>query len=171
MQYLHSSSSVHSQFICKPPSVHSSFICKQPSVHSSFICKPPPMCSVPFYFILPTFYKISLMASVNLGKTSSSLKNGRQAMGPSFLYLSKNILTVRNWTISFPPPCCVFIRFSILNTVSGDKSPWAVGKDGRVSDELRTEFERGGKVEFSVEDDGLVCHFGNVGLRLDLCEE
>lgn len=46
-----------------------------------------------------------------------------------------------------------------------------MGKDGRVSDELSTELERGGKEELSVEDDALACRFGFVGLRFDLCEE
>jgi hypothetical protein len=77
---------------------------------------------------------MSRIASVRCGSTSGSLSIGRQERGPSFRYVFKKDNTAG---LRFPSS----VSSSIRMTVSGDKSPWAVGKEGSVSQLARTELE------------------------------
>lgn len=78
---------------------------------------------------------ISLIALVRCGSTSGSLSMAKQDMGPCRLYVSKNRIKASLR--------CPLRRVSSSSrmTVSGDKRPCAVGKEGSVSQLANTELE------------------------------
>mmetsp|Transcript_8456 Transcript_8456/g.12691 ORF Transcript_8456/g.12691 Transcript_8456/m.12691 type:complete len:106 (-) Transcript_8456:582-899(-) len=100
-------------------------IYSQPCVFVFFLC-----------FILFNYWMISLIACVRIGNTFGSLSMGRHAMGPSLLYVRRKFSTASLLV-------ALDVMISIRITVSGDRSPRAVGNDGRVSLDDNTELDKG----------------------------
>lgn len=74
------------------------------------------------------------MAFVKCGNTSGSLSIGKQDMGPLRRYWRRNIFRA---SLRSPSSTISSIRF----TVSGERIPCAVRKEGSVSQEARTDWD------------------------------
>lgn len=64
---------------------------------------------------------------------------GRHAMGPLLRYVSRKLSSGAERELA--------VISSIRWTISGDRRPWAVGKQGRVSDAARTELDIFGRMD------------------------
>ena len=82
---------------------------------------------------------MSLIASVSFGRMQGSESIGRHAMGPLLRYVSRKLSSGAERELA--------VISSIRWTISGDRRPWAVGKQGRVSDAARTELDIFGRMD------------------------
>ena len=79
---------------------------------------------------------------MSLGRTQGSASIGRHAIGPSLRYVSrKRTRGAERELVAEAVISC--IRW----TISGDRRPCAVGKQGRVSDAARTELDVVGRMD------------------------
>lgn len=84
---------------------------------------------------------MSLIASVSLGRMQGSDSIGRHAIGPSLRYVSRKLSRGAERDLA------AAVMSSIRWTISGDRRPWAVGKQGRVSFAARTELDIFGRMD------------------------
>ena len=84
---------------------------------------------------------MSLIASVSLGRMQGSESIGRHAMGPSLRSVSRKLSSGAERELA------AAVISSIRWTISGDRTPCAVGKKGRVSDAARTELDIFGRMD------------------------